>query len=191
MAILCVIIGLFEIIAGIIWLAYFHDNFAFIGIGIGEIISALIILYVAYLGGTHVSDSKYEKDIKRLTEELEYANSRIEVILRNTNNPNLEKEILREEMIRKSRISLEAMPTGFPVILKNEKKVTVKDKNICIPAGTKGTFKETKDNYYKIKFVLDDKGYFVFCRADEVVNFYANELQQEENSDKKIEQANQ
>ena len=142
------------------------------------------MLYIAYLGFTHISNNEYEKDIKRLTEELECANNRIEAILRNTNNPNLEKEISREEMVRKSRISLAEMPTGFPVILKNEKKVTAKDKNICIPAGTKGTFKETKDNYYKIKFVLDDKGYFVFCRVDEIENFYVNELKLEESSEK-------
>ena len=67
------------------------------------------------------------------------------------------------------------MELGFPVIL-------LKDKNnneMCIPAGTKGNFQERKGEFYKIRFVIEHKGYIAYCRADEIENFYAHEMKQE------------
>lgn len=84
MVVLCVLVGILELIVGIAWIVQFHDSFVYIGVGIGYIITGLIMFYIAYLGSTHISKDEHDKEIKHLIEELREANDRIDAILINS-----------------------------------------------------------------------------------------------------------
>lgn len=168
MAFLCVIVGIFEIIAGIIWMVNFHDNFAFIGIGIGEVVSAFIMFYIAYIGTSFVDKDEQDKKYNLLKDELDQTRYKLSLVIQYSGIPDMEQKINQRLNYEKSLVSLYNMEKGFPIVLLKEKTAS----GVKIPIGTKGYLEEKFSSVFRCKFYVDGKEYIKDCTEEEIENYY-------------------
>ncbi len=168
MFILCVIIGIIDIVAGAILAA----NNPFLGIAI--ILSGIIFIYFAR--GSHVAfinASNLEKHTQEYKNQIDELELKLVAIQKCAKIPESEINAVVDEYVLKKNKSftLETMGRGFPLVFVNKNEC----KKFVIEKGTYAEFyslDKNKPNTVTVKVKINDKDVLVECPRKDVENSY-------------------
>lgn len=171
--VLCIIMGIFDIIAGSIFLVAIHDSFVSVIPAISCFISAFIFFYIAYIGK---KTSDQGKEITKLKQQMHNDELKIKVLKEHANIDNFDDLVYREKCIELADTPISSLEVGSTlVVIKNLATL-----DIYIPAGSKVILVGRVQEDYLIKYKIDGKEYDVTCEEKNLQNVYRYDLEHSE-----------
>lgn len=164
MAIVCILLGILEIVVAIATLVTSEGAWLNIGLGIGFIISGLVYFYISYLGFSKANKSYTSENIEALEAEIKL----------------LKYDMTKQTKRLKNNEALSSAAIGELVEIKKEllhysigKKVTLKKslKTIdgdVLPVGTVGNILLQKGNASLIEIVGEEKSWLIHCESSDI-----------------------
>ena len=168
MAIVCILLGILEIVAAIItfvnnggiWLNYV--------LGIAYIVSGLVFFYIAFLG---FSGKQNEAKIQELEDEIEKLNQRFEYLLAKSKTNNTSVKVAE----KKTSVPMD-IETTINIANAKNKVVLLKDMKSLdgeiLSIGSEGTIMGQDKDIFTIKIVGKEKTYLLDCKEEDFDRVY-------------------
>lgn len=181
MSIVCMILGVLYIILAIIFAAISHlDGFISVMMFISCVLTAAILFYIGSLGFSKVSVSEYQEKTEKLEKELSERDFEFKTLLKVLKIDDFDKVVENERIKELSLIEIDDMEIGFPVVLKEAKKLMGKK----LEVGTKATLQYRAGEEYHIQLLLDGEETIVRCKKEDIENAYLYYLENKKNKEK-------
>ena len=172
MIVIGILIGIAEIVLGIIALVYSESQPAIIGAGIGYILSGILFIWLCAGAHTAFNASKNVNALEKKVQFMQKRNKCLEEAL-------IAKGLVNEDDLTKatySHITFKEMEVGFPLItLKNK---VIREGTITIPAKTKVFFLKYDEYSYSevaviVEYLYNGEMLHLKYGENDVINAYA------------------
>jgi hypothetical protein len=168
MTIVCILLGILEIVAAIITFVNNGGMWLNFVLGIAYIVSGLVFFYIAFLG---FRGKQNEAKIQELEDEIEKLNQRYEYLLAKSKANNTNVKVFKTNNGKPMSID-----TAIKIANNKDKVVLLKDMKSLngemVPTGNEGTIMSQKDDIYTIEIVGEDKTYLVECKEEDFDRIY-------------------
>ena len=172
MSFICILLAMIQCVGAVFAFISANGNVGFIITGISLIISAIVYIYIASLG---FANDRNEQNIAALQKQLKRAEIKFKTLQRKLGINDFDSLIEREEIIELSKIPLNKMESGFPVVFIND----VKFEGKTIKSGTEGELYQRfgLEADYQIRVTINGTRKIVRCKETDLMNAYLHDLE--------------